>query len=81
VKEKSNTPTAKEDLRHQPLYSATEVGLYARVQPSIVSSWTRGNDGSAVVLPAAKNIVAPLSFINLIEFHVLVALRRDTPSP
>jgi hypothetical protein len=34
-----------------------------------------------VVLPAAKNSVAPLSFINLMEFHVLVALRRTHRLP
>jgi len=73
--------TAREDLRYQPLYSAAEVGLYARVQPAIVRSWTRADDRSAVVIPAAKNIVAPLSFINLIEFHVLVALRRTHRVP
>ena len=73
--------TAKEDLRYQPLYSSTEVGRYARVQPAIVRSWTRGNDGRAVVVPAARNNVAPLSFINLVEFHVLVALRKTHRLP
>ena len=73
--------TAKDDLRYQPLYSSTEVGRYARVQPAMVRSWTRGNNGRAVVVPAAKNNVAPLSFINLVEFHVLVALRRTHRLP
>lgn len=73
--------TAKDDLRYQPLYSSTEIGRYARVQPAIVRAWTRGRDGSAVVAPAARNNVAPLSFINLVEFHVLVALRRTHRLP
>lgn len=72
---------AKKDLRYEPLYSSTEVGRYARVQPAIVRSWTRGNGGRAIVLPAEKNNVAPLSFINLVEFHVLVALRRTHQLP
>lgn len=31
--------------------------------------------------PATRNSVAPLSFINLVEFHVLVALRRTHRVP
>ena len=73
--------TTSIDLRYQPLYSSTEIGRYARIQPGAVRSWTHQNDGSAVVVPAARNSVAPLSFINLIEFHVLVALRRTHRVP
>jgi uncharacterized protein (DUF433 family) len=73
--------TTAKDLRYQPLYSSTEVGRYARLNPGIVRSWTRANDGKAIVVPAAKNSLAPLSFINLVEFHVLNALRRTHRVP
>ena len=73
--------TTSKDLRYQPLYSSTEIGRYARIQPGAVRSWTRSNDGSTIVAPAARNSVAPLSFINLVEFHVLVALRRTHRVP
>ena len=65
----------KDDLRYKPLYSLVEVGRYARVQPGTLRSWTRSDDGGLLVA-AAHNTVAPLSFINLIEAHVLLALRR-----
>lgn len=65
----------KEDLRYKPLYSLVEVGRYARVQPNTLRSWTRSDDNGLLV-PAGRNTVAPLSFINLIEAHVLLALRR-----
>ncbi len=70
----------KEDLRYKPLYSLVEVSRYARVQPNRLRTWTRHDDGSLLV-PAGRNTVAPLSFINLIEAHVLVALRRAHTVP
>lgn len=71
---------AKQDLRYKPLYSLVEVSRYARVQPNTLRSWARSGDGSLVV-PAGHNTVAPLSFINLIETHVLLALRRTHMVP
>jgi uncharacterized protein (DUF433 family) len=71
--------TAKKDLRYQPLYSLAEVSRYARVQPSTLKSWTRFGDNGLLV-PAGQGI-APLSFINLIESHVLRALRRTHQVP
>jgi len=73
--EKMTYKRIKDDLRYKPLYSLVEVGRYARVQPSTLRSWTRLDDGGLLVA-AAHNTVAPLSFINLIEAHVLLALRR-----
>jgi len=71
---------AKQDLRYKPLYSLVEVSRYARVQPSTLRSWTRSRDGSLVV-PAQHNTAAPLSFINLVETHVLRALCRTHMVP
>jgi uncharacterized protein (DUF433 family) len=81
VKSFMERTTAKEDLRYQPLYSSTEVGRYARVNPGIVRAWTRAGDRSSIVVPAAKSSPAPLSFINLVEFHILVALRKTHKVP
>lgn len=71
--------TVKKDLRYQPLYSLAEVSRYARVQASTLKSWTR-SEGSGLLVPAGQGI-APLSFINLIESHVLRALRRTHQVP
>jgi uncharacterized protein (DUF433 family) len=70
----------KDDLRYQPLYSLAEVSRYARVQSTTLRSWTRSED-EGILVPAARNIITPLSFINLIESHVLRALRRTHQVP
>jgi uncharacterized protein (DUF433 family) len=64
----------KDDLRYKPLYTVAEVSRYARVLPTTLRSWTR-SEGGTILVPAERNNVAPLSFINLIESHVLRALR------
>jgi uncharacterized protein (DUF433 family) len=70
----------KHDLRYEPLYSIVEVSRYARVQQTTLRSWTRSQGGS-ILVPAGHKTVAPLSFINLIESHVLAALRRTHKVP
>jgi len=72
--------TEKKDLRYQPLYSLVEVSRYARVGPTTLRSWAR-SEGGGILVPAGHNTVAPLSFINLIESHVLLALRRTHQVP
>lgn len=66
------------DLRYEPLYSLTEVSRYARVQAATLRLWMK-RDG--IVTPPARDNLAPISFINLIETHVLVALRRTHQVP
>jgi uncharacterized protein (DUF433 family) len=73
-----NTKT-KKDMRYQPLYSLAEVSRYARLQPGKLRTWTRSDDGGLLV-PAGHGL-AQLSFINLIESHVLLALRRTHQVP
>jgi len=63
-----------DDLRYKPLYSIAEVGRYTRVQHTTLRSWIQSKSGDLLV-PAASHTIAPLSFINLVESHVLVALR------
>jgi len=64
-----------DDLRYRPLYSVAEVSRYARIQHTTLRSWIQSKSGDLLV-PAATHTVALLSFINLVESHVLVALRR-----
>lgn len=70
----------EQDLRYRPLYTLVEVSRYARVQPNTLRSWSKPGD-STLVVPAGHKTVAPLSFINLIETHVLLALRRTHMVP
>jgi len=69
-----------DDLRYKPLYSIAEVGRYTRVQHTTLRSWIQSRSGNLLV-PAASHTIAPLSFINLVESHVLVALRRKYHVP
>jgi uncharacterized protein (DUF433 family) len=72
--------TRVSDQRYLPLYSLVEVSRYARIQPTTLRSWTRSKDGG-ILVPAERDTVAPLSFINLVESHVLRALRRTHRVP
>jgi uncharacterized protein (DUF433 family) len=74
-------PRTREDIRYNPLYSLVEVGRYSRVKPDTLRSWIRSNTHMPLLFPAATKTVAPLSFINLIEAHVLLALRRAHTVP
>ena len=74
------TNTQDEDVRELPAYGVTEAGHYLLVPRATLRSWVAGMSyGSGffkpVIDPAAKSPVA-LSFINLIEAHVLAAIRR-----
>ena len=80
---KSGVPTferenrkMQKDLRYEPMYTFIEVSRYARIQPVTLKLWTKG-----IIEPPSHKILAPLSFINLIESHVLIALRRTHQVP
>ncbi len=76
--------TEEQDLRELPAYGIAEAAHYLLVPRATLRSWVAGmsyGSGSErkmfkpVIQPAAKSPVA-LSFINLIEAHVLAAIRR-----
>jgi uncharacterized protein (DUF433 family) len=81
--------TAKTDVRSQPAYSITEAARYLRLPPGTLRSWivgrsypTRGGAGTfRPLLKAARKDPATLSFWNLIEAHVLRALRTEHGVP
>ena len=73
-----------QDVRELPAYGVAEAAHYLLVPRATLRSWVVGmsyrNDGERrffkrVIHPAATSPVA-LSFINLIEAHVLAAIRR-----
>ncbi len=72
----------KFDARFAPVYGVSEAARYLNIPPSTLRSWISGiryrSDRSnfepvITVLPAE---IVQLSFVNLVEAHVLVALRR-----
>src|SRR5881628_2028397 len=82
--QKGITAVKEQDVRELPAYGIAEAAHYLLVPRATLRSWVAGmsyGSGSerklfkAVIQPGAKSPVA-LSFINLIEAHVLAAIRR-----
>jgi uncharacterized protein (DUF433 family) len=76
---------AKTDTRDAPAYPIVEAARYLRLPPATLRAWTLGrayptSAGSGrfqpLIRPAGRSPVS-LSFWNLIEAHVLRALRTD----
>ena len=76
---------AKKDLRNEPAYPLTEAARHIKLPPATLRAWTFGRpyptaQGSGhfrpVIRPASSRPPL-LSFWNLIEAHVLRALRTD----
>jgi uncharacterized protein (DUF433 family) len=80
----TNANAKDEDVRELPAYGVAEAAHYLLVPRATLRSWLAGmsyGTGSArksfrpLIRPAATSPLA-LSFINLIEAHVLAAIRR-----
>jgi len=71
-----------DDPRHVPLYSIPESARYLGLPVPTVRSWVAGvgDDGARLIQPASSEPAA-LSFINLVELHVMAALRRHHGVP
>ena len=76
---------ATNDIRAMPCYSFPEAAHYLRIPVTTLRSWVRGrkyptSEGDQFFQPVielpddSQNL---LSFINLVEIHVLDAIRRD----
>lgn len=68
----------KNDIRYQPLYSISEASRYVYANHQVLRNWLTGPStgrGIPVIEPATRKDVDKLSFVNLIEAHMLVALR------
>ena len=76
---------ANHDIREQPAYGITEAAHYLRLPPATLSSWTLGRDYETAdgtrrwkpLIQAVDSRHRRLSFVNLVEAHVLAAIRRD----
>jgi uncharacterized protein (DUF433 family) len=75
----------KTDIRHHGAYSLAEAARYLELPPATLRAWTVGRDYpvaegqgrfKALINPARREPPL-LSFFNLIEAHVLRALRTD----
>ena len=87
---KSNTTEAlSNDLREMPAYSFAEAAHYLRIPLATLRSWVRGryyptDTGRKFFKPVIElpdpNLPS-LSFVNLVEAHVLDAIRREHNIP
>lgn len=67
----------KKELLDAPNYTIAEVAEYIGVPTSTVHAWTNPRlGGRAIIAAAASTGLARLSFANLLEAHILSALRR-----
>lgn len=70
------------DPREMPAYRIAEVAHYLRVPKATVRAWAVGQGEFKPVLSLDRHEDVPLlSFVNLIEVHVLDALRRQHAIP
>lgn len=78
----SLTPLRTLDAREVPSYRIAEVAQYLRMPKATVRAWVMGQGRFRPVLALEPQRGAPLlSFVNLIEVHVLDALRREHDIP
>ena len=69
---------SKPDRRELPAYSPAEAAHYLTIPVSTIRYWAAGRSGvsQAIIQPAQKQPLI-LSFSNLVELHVLGAIRRQ----
>jgi len=69
----------KQDRRELPAYSAGEAAEYLRIPVSTLRHWAGGRQEPTVVplISSAQTGPLLLSFSNLVELHVLGAIRRE----
>lgn len=71
-------PLRTTDAREVPSYRISEVAHYLRMPKATVRAWALGQGGFKPVLALEPREGVPLlSFVNLVEVHVLDALRRE----
>jgi hypothetical protein len=76
-------PSVSDDLRELPAYSIAEAAHYLRIPIATLRSWVRGRHYPTEagekffkpVIDLPDPNLASLSFVNLVEAHVLDAIR------
>ena len=71
----------RSNLRDLPAYSAVEVAHYLNLPRSTVRYWATGKDSSPALIEVADIDPLSFSFHNLVELHVLAAIRRRHAVP
>jgi uncharacterized protein (DUF433 family) len=74
-------PHGGKDLREAPLYGLTEAAHHLHLPVSTLRYWVEGKSGSAALIERPTSGDPRLSFNNLVEAHVLRALRVEHQVP
>jgi uncharacterized protein (DUF433 family) len=69
------------DLRELPAYSIAEAAHYLNVPPATTRYWAVGQDSYPALIEVPHTQPTLLSFLNLVELHVLAAIRRKHTVP
>jgi uncharacterized protein (DUF433 family) len=77
----ANQLYGKEDPRYLPAYGIPEAARYLRIPRSTVRAWVMGQRSFKPVIELPDRRRPELSFINLVEAHILDALRREHQIP
>ena len=75
------TNNKRSNLRELPAYSVAEVAHYLNLPRSTVRYWATGKDSCPALIEVADTNPVALSFLNLVELHVLAAIRRKHTVP
>lgn len=73
--------SSKQDPRHLPSYTVLEAAHYLSVPAPTVRYWATGQGDYLPLIEVAEHTPVLLSFINLVELHVLAAIRRKHTVP
>ena len=73
VKQANYNPS---NFRELPAYSVAEVAHYLNIPEATTRYWVTGHYSNPALIEAPKSIPTALSFFNLVELHVLAAIRR-----
>jgi uncharacterized protein (DUF433 family) len=65
------------DPREMPAYTAPEAAHYLGLPVSTVRYWSAGRGNYKALITAAEKHPLILSFLNLVELHLLAAIRRE----
>lgn len=74
-----NQNVTKKNFRELPAYTIPEACHYLNLAESTVRYWVTGKGGEykPVIVPASDSTPTLLSFLNLVEVHVLGAITRE----
>ncbi len=69
------------ELREQPAYTISEVAHYLNMPQATTRFWATGQDEYRPLIRVPDHLPTLLSFLNLVELHVLAAIRREHTVP